>query len=299
MPSCPIYLTSANKILTGKELNYCRSALPHMELLHYYYKRHEWCQSTGDSVNWPAFQHARARNPHISSFISKLCAKALPTNAKLAQREGISPKCLLCGMEETNSHLWKCPHRQEWRHAFIHRYDQTLTQLGTNQDIKEHIIDQTTQYLNGSVERTIENPIGWDCMFLGFLPRDWSTNHDIPPTQWSSHIISFIWKEVNRLWKSRNDRVHHHTNNHRSLQEELRARTAIQAFYRYQHEIGPQDQEIFNTPWTVRMQTMSPKELLSWIRTMTPAVLTARTQHRTRSTLGTRDIRSYFTIPAA
>ena len=72
------------------------------------------------------------------------------------------------------------------------------------------------------------------------------------------------------------------------------AETAIKAFYTYKHDVGAQDKDIFRTPWQERLTTMTPKEVLSWIRTMLPAVMQARNEHRMRSAQGIADIRSYF-----
>ena len=299
MPHCKLYLQHEGRYLTGKELNFCRQCLPEKEIQQYFVKRHEWAPQTAESIHWQAFKAASNKSLHIKSFLSKLCAKALPTNHKLAQREGITPNCLLCGQHETNCHLWHCCQRHEWRQTFLRKLNDTLSDLGTNQYIQEHIIEQLDEYLHGSTPRTIENPIGWDCMMLGFLPREWALHNAVDPISWGTSLIVFIWTEIHALWKHRNQTVHRSNENHRSIHEELRARTAIKAFYRYKEEVGPYDKDIFHIPWQTRMQTMSPKEILSWIRTMSTAVLTARKQYLARSTLGTRDIRSYFTQPAA
>ena len=299
MPHCKIYIEHKSELLIAKELNYCRQILPAERILDYYRKRHEWAKPTCDSIHWQAFQSARSSTPHLHSFVSKLVAKALPTNKKLAQREGIPSKCPFCQIAESNPHLWLCHSRQGWRKTFLTRLTNQLAQSGTNTYIREHIVSQTQQYLQGAPARTTENPIGWDSMFLGFIPVEWSTDNSVAPKLWGKQLIIFLWQEVYNLWKSRNDKVHQRTESHRSLQEELRAQTAIKAFYRYELEVGPHDRNLFSIPWQERINIMTPKEVLSWIRTMTPAILKARTQYITRSTLGTRDIRSYFTRPAA
>ena len=52
-----------------------------------------------------------------------------------------------------------------------------LDALALDEYIKEHIIAQTHQYLHGGHERTAENPIGWDCMLMGFIPAEWATDN--------------------------------------------------------------------------------------------------------------------------
>ena len=257
MPHCPIYLQAHKRLLTSKEFNYCRYALPADELRQYYRTRHKWGTSTCDSVHWQAFTKASLKTPQLQHFVTKLCAKALPTNKKLAQREGTPPACPLCGRAESNTHLWRCHNRQEWKENFLRALAQHLTESGTNSYILDHITDQTRMYLAGGPERTIENPIGWDCMMMGFVPHEWSTGNSIDPISWSSNLIEFLWKQIHTLWKSRNDTVHRHSEHHRSLQEEIRARTALQAFYRYEAEVGPLDRDIFRIPWQNRMNSMS------------------------------------------
>ena len=126
-----------------------------------------------------------------------------------------------------------------------------------------------------------------------FLPQrlDYRTTTDTGVER-SAHNV--LWKELHDLWKSRNDMVHAKNDRYRSQQDTIRATTAIKAFYQYEEEVGAYDKDIFHTPWETRLQQMTPKEVLSWIRIMSPAVTKARKDNLTRSRHGTADIRSFF-----
>ena len=291
MPSCPVYMTIDDTPITSKELNACQNVLPHKRAVSYYQHRYNWTTSQTQAIDWEAFRAARRATPSLKTFIPKLCAKALPTNKKLAQREGVPAQCHFCHSEESNSHLWLCSCRSTWRTSFQTSLEQHLHNTHTTSPIRIAILDLLTRYFHNPQHMAYDWHGEW--MLRGFLPRDWSIDQP-KPQEWSKQLIMFIWNEIQKLWQARNDGVHANNESYRSQQDSIRAETAMKAFYQYEQEVGAQDRTLFCIPWQERITKMTAKEALSWIKNLTPAVMKARAEHQLRSQQGMRDIRSYF-----
>lgn len=257
-------------------------------------QRFEWNETQASRVDWESFRSARRSLPQLRTFVTKLCAKALPTNKKLSQRDNSPAQCLLCGAEESNSHLWLCRCRQSWRTTFCANLAKHLHDVQTTPQLTTDILSKTRQYLEDPVQdKHSDWQYAWT--FRGFIPQEWSVDQS---QDWGKRLIQFIWNELHALWKQRNDTIHDKDQRNWSSQDGIRAEAAIKAFYRYKSEIGAHDRQIFTIPWQERLQSMTPKEVLSWIRHMTPAILRAKRDYLTRSAHRTHDIRSFLTSPS-
>ena len=92
------------------------------------------------------------------------------------------------------------------------------------------------------------------------------------------------------------DYAHRKTEQHATVQEELRAHAKVRALYSYEEEIGYLDRRIFEIPLEDRLnpRKYTPRELFAWVISMQPAVMKAQKTYQTRTQESNQDIREFF-----
>jgi hypothetical protein len=230
--------------------------------------------------------------------------------------ENIPARCPLCPDDETVDHLAQCPSRSHWQQDFISRFHKILKEQHTCPTIQKELLQASKAWLAGDLEDYSTHPqamIGWNLLHRGFISKTWREQQNFyirmyrPDlgkdskereilARWPEVIIQFIWTEFHQLWKTRCDWVHRKTEEHVSMQDQIRSQAAVRALYQHADDIGYHDRRIFEMPLEERIKH-SPRDLFAWVSSMQPAILQARRQNKQRSISNTHDIRDYFPPP--
>ena len=312
MPHCKIYLRRNEEFHCSNELKTLRWSKSINKLQTYLCNRHQWERKTIKAIDWEGFKRARKRTKDIHSFTTKWICRWLAVNTRLSREEGIADKCPCCSEPETVHHLYLCQSRNQWKQEFLHQLADKMDEQQTHPTIKMRFTRCLKAILFAEPVpqlecRDYQEPLGWESILFGFISSKWiqqqhryrsvlcqSPYSDKDGQNWSVEIITFIWRQIHKIWVERCTIAHHQTKQNESLQERLRAEAALKALYSHQHSVGSYDQDIFAMPIQERLHTSTTQEIKDWIQTMEPAIKTAITQHQHHSTAGTQDIRRYF-----
>ena len=146
--------------------------------MHKYLKeKNLWDEQTLRSVDWDAFKLARKNYPvNGTRFVTKMCCQWLATGHNLKKQSAADGFCIHCKVDETQSHIFRCPARSKWRARFITNLGRHLKKTRTNPTVRDGLMEGIDSWLT---QRKNVHPlkyqedIGWEQFLYGFLDAEW------------------------------------------------------------------------------------------------------------------------------
>jgi hypothetical protein len=192
----------------------------------YLCKKHEWNQSTVETIAWKP--HRRAINRHVKKKVTivKYLNGIIPVG-KLVNRydKKYSAQCPSCDeLVETQDHLHQCtnPTREQWRVNFKTAMSQVMDKYNTPEPMVKLWLDSINKGMEDT-ENTIEcslelqyiveaqEKIGWNQLMKGRIAKQWIRyQHEAMgdaatkrknATTWATDMISTIFDRWLQLWK--------------------------------------------------------------------------------------------------
>ena len=130
------YLVIDNKAIWSGEIKLLRWRRSEFQLQEYYCSKifNFTNISTLYTINWVGFRIARnAMTPGLITFSSKLTINWLPTNQRNSKcGQSTFSECILCGDDETNTHLLMCPCRIDTMTEVMIEFSSYLSEIKTD-----------------------------------------------------------------------------------------------------------------------------------------------------------------------
>jgi hypothetical protein len=313
LPNCYAYLVHKGRYINAHENVLLREALPGADLMDYYKERYKWSAKIMNQIDWTQFGKLHKRNNVPRSFAVKLTTGALATNRKIQQTQDSyhSPCCIECHEIETNSHLYQCSCRQEWKTETTNQLRRLLNNISTAPQVASDIIHgvnhflKNTQRLPTYLEEHPQTKIGWGMLFRGFMAKTFERrqrkyhkqNNSHSPEEmasWSIKVLMFFQTQANRAWKIRND-INHKTSKFKGTQQQRNTLEAkATALYSLQSEVNHIDRHnMFSVPLDMRLE-QSTHQLTAWLGNIRPAFKQAQKEYKALLKSNQSDIREYF-----
>jgi hypothetical protein len=306
-PTCPAYLEVNGTIRMAKSIKLLEDWVNEQPLHEYFKKTHGWSDSTLDDINWDAFKGARRQYKYNElSYSTKLCCKWLPTFAHRCRwEEGLFDKCLTCNEVETQTHIFQCKNRMDWKREFISGLRTFLTNHNTDEQVKDGLVAGLDAWVDGCKNTHPIDPqkeIGWEQCFMGFLADDWGHRQarhftrigetEVSSTTWGMKLIQFLWEHGKKAWKLRNDLVHADDPASTSrFRKELE--TKVSDLYRQEPKLSAIDRDLLAVPLEQRL-TEKTAALELWHEVNYPIIRDCVMDFEALLSKGLRDIRNFF-----
>jgi hypothetical protein len=306
-PTCTAYLEVNGTIKMAKSIKFLEDWINEQPLHAYFKKTHGWTDSTLDDIDWDAFKGARRQYKYNDlSYSTKMCCKWLPTFAHRCRwEEGLIDKCLTCNEVETQTHIFQCKDRGEWKKQFISGLRTFLTNHNTDEQVKDGLVAGLDAWIDGRENTHPIDPqkeIGWEQGFMGFLAADWGHRQakhfartgetEVSATTWGMKLIQFLWEQGKKAWKLRNDLVHADDPASTSrFREELEFK--VTTLYRQEPKLSAIDKDLLAVPLEQRL-TEKTSALELWHEENYILIRDCVMDFEALTERGLKDIRNFF-----
>ena len=299
LPQEWIHLSDNTGVITGNEKIILETQQSTYEIEEYYINRWQTTASTLRMFDWTIYKTNYERaSPSTQVYITKMMTGWLPVYHHLNKMESMQQKCPLCQQEETISHLFQCPHRQNWRKQFLQHLDEFLNQQNTSHLFRQNLHRHMQEIFTPTQETQHFKHF---TLFAGLIPTDWphqanpddTTNLPITPKQhqWATKLSAWYTRQGQDLWIARNNHIYNKENNTTHMDRVLN--TKIRQFYELQNCIGYHDQEMFSQPIEERL-SLTEKKKMNWIEQTTKTMKVSMANYADKQTTGQKDIRQFF-----
>jgi hypothetical protein len=237
----------------------------------------------------------------------------LPVGVREKRYGAATDTCPICNRAETNTHLYTCQARTDWRNQLITQLRKHLIDTSTAADLRCSIVEGIESWLLNGQKNDPESTdpalqIGWFGVIKGYIPDQWSTiQTDFFRSQrleakyhngerWTSQLIEFFWTQSHTLWKERCTSVHAPSNDSPDTSSNRARQTAkqqVELAYAYSPHMLAHDRRIFDIPLEDRLKSRT-SDLVAWAKAMFPAIHQSLHDAQEQVDTGHQDIREYF-----
>jgi hypothetical protein len=223
-----IQLKTNSVLVTSQIETLLRSAYTTQQLREYYMNRHQWNDSTIDTIDWDILGTTLKRLPkYLHRHTLQMINYWLPVLHHPSQRTpNLRTTCPRCQLDnEDISHYHHCTHTKQ------HIIDNIIPKLITiNEKFKTPNV--LSKLINDILLPTINNTpieenhplilsrllqqqssIGWSHWVKGKWASEWIytfnrlTNSDTGH-KWSTKVLQLLWTEYHQIWLTRNNKLH-------------------------------------------------------------------------------------------
>ena len=316
LPACPAILVIRGVTITNDYPKYLQRAYTEPRYISYLQDKYQWTDATTEWIAWKSLSCGicRIQRP---SLITKICNDLLPTATILKKwKYQAHDYCSLCGLPETNAHIYICCHnsRIKWRRALLKDVRTTLQSLKTKNSITETFSTALSEWFDtGQVDIDkypsvhhealyTQTRIGWRQVLLGRLSQGWERlqgpthlqhGRQRTPYLWAANLVETLLRKSIELWELRNQDVHGHNDQDRARLRRIRLQNTVNTLIALKDKCLPDQHLLFPEAPSELLEAQN-QDLESWILSRKPIIMKSIKQARKNTKANHSSITQWF-----